>query len=149
KFPLRLIPFIIAMYFINYLEHTNRGIAGPRGLNQDLAMSASQFGFAAGIFFFGYLILEMPSHLALDKFGARLMLARILISWGIVAAAMAFVPDHGWLYVLRLLLGVAEAGFFPGVILYRTSWFPTATRARATALFMLAIPRSSVVGTPL
>src|SRR5699024_820647 len=105
----RLIPFFIAMYFINYLDRPNLGIAGPGGMNEDLAMSASQFGFAAGIFFFGYLILEVPSNLALHKFGARIWLARILISWGIVAAAMAFVPNHGWLYVLRFLLGVAEA----------------------------------------
>ena len=149
KVLMRLIPFVIAMYFINYLDRTNIGIAGPGGMNEDLAMNATQFGFAAGIFFFGYLILEVPSNLALHKFGARIWLARILISWGIVAAAMAFVPNHGWLYVLRFLLGVAEAGFFPGIILYLTYWFPTSMRARATALFMLAIPLSSVVGSPL
>ena len=129
KVLIRLIPFVIAMYFINYLDRTNIGIAGPGGMNEDLAMNATQFGFAAGIFFFGYLILEVPSNLALHKFGARIWLARILISWGIVAAAMAFVPNHGWLYVLRFLLGVAEAGFFPGIILYLTYWFPTSMRA--------------------
>jgi MFS family permease len=149
KVIVRLIPFIIAMYFINYLDRTNLGIAGPGGMNEDLAMNATQFGFAAGIFFFGYLILEVPSNLALHRFGARIWLARILISWGVVAGAMAFVPNHGWLYVLRFLLGVAEAGFFPGIILYLTYWFPTSMRARATALFMLAIPLSSVIGTPL
>lgn len=149
KVIVRLIPFIIAMYFINYLDRTNIGIAGPGGMSEDLALSATQFGFAAGVFFFGYLLLEVPSNLALHRFGARRWLARILISWGLVAALMAFVPNAFWLYVLRFLLGVAEAGFFPGIILYLTYWFPTSMRARATALFMLAIPLSSVVGSPL
>src|SRR5699024_1780131 len=103
----------------------------------------------AGLFFFGYLILEVPSKLALHKAGARLWLPRVLIRRGTVAAALAFVPNHSCLCSLRLLLGVAEAGFFPGVILYLTYWFPPSMRARATALFMLAIPLSSVVGTPL
>ncbi|RBP67196.1 D-galactonate transporter [Brevibacterium sanguinis] len=149
KVTLRLIPFIIVMYFINYLDRTNLGIAGPGGMNEELGLSATQFGFAAGVFFFGYLLLEVPSNLALHRFGARKWLARILVSWGLVAALMAFVPNAGWLYVLRFLLGVAEAGFFPGIILYLTYWFPSSTRARATALFMLAIPMSSVIGTPL
>ncbi|GAA4282525.1 MFS transporter [Brevibacterium daeguense] len=149
KITRRLIPFIILMYFINYLDRTNLGIAGPGGMNEDLGMTATQFGFAAGIFFFGYLLLEVPSNLALHRFGARRWLARILISWGAVASLMAFVPSPFWLYVLRFLLGVAEAGFFPGIILYLTYWFPTSTRARATALFMLAIPLSNVIGAPL
>ncbi|GAA4513970.1 MFS transporter [Brevibacterium yomogidense] len=149
KVTLRLIPFIVAMYFINYLDRTNIGIAGPGGMNEELGLTATQFGFAAGIFFFGYLLLEVPSNLALNRFGARLWLARILISWGLLASLMAFVPSPFWLYVVRFLLGVAEAGFFPGVILYLTFWFPLTVRARATALFLLAIPLSSVVGAPV
>ncbi|GAA4511772.1 MFS transporter [Brevibacterium yomogidense] len=145
----RLIPFIIAMYLINYLDRTNISIAGPGGMNEDLGLTATQFGFAAGIFFFGYLLLEVPSNLALHRFGARIWLARILISWGLVASAMAFVTNEYWLYGLRFLLGVAEAGFFPGIVLYLTYWFPARRRARATALFMLAIPLSNVVGAPL
>lgn len=149
KITRRIIPFIVAMYFINYLDRTNIGIAGPGGMNEDLGMTATQFGFASGIFFFGYLLLEVPSNLALHRFGARVWLARILISWGAIAAAMAFVPSATWLYVLRFLLGVAEAGFFPGIILYLTYWFPRNVRARATALFLLAIPLSNVIGAPL
>ncbi|WP_257944510.1 MFS transporter [Brevibacterium sp. Mu109] len=145
----RLIPFIIAMYFINYLDRTNISIAGPGGMNEELGLTATQFGFAAGIFFFGYLMLEVPSNLALHRFGARIWLARILISWGLVASAMAFVTNEYWLYALRFLLGVAEAGFFPGIVLYLTYWFPSSRRARATALFMLAIPLSNVIGAPL
>ncbi|GAB3293310.1 MFS transporter [Epidermidibacterium keratini] len=145
----RLMPFLILLYFINYLDRTNIGFAGPGGMNEELGLTATAFGFAAGIFFFGYLLLEVPSNLALHKFGARRWIARIMVSWGIVAAAMAFVPNAGWLYVLRFLLGVAEAGFFPGIILYLTFWFPERQRARATALFMVAIPLSSAIGAPL
>ena len=145
----RLIPFIVAMYFVNYLDRTNIGIAGPGGMNEELALTATQFGFAAGVFFFGYLLLEVPSNLALNKFGARIWLARILISWGALASLMAFVPNATWLYIVRFLLGVAEAGFFPGIILYLTFWFPATFRARATALFLIAIPLSSVIGAPV
>ena len=149
KITKRLIPFIVAMYFINYLDRTNIGIAGPGGMNEELGLTATQFGFAAGIFFFGYLLLEVPSNLALNKFGARIWLARILISWGALASLMAFVPNATWLYIVRFLLGVAEAGFFPGIILYLTFWFPKTFRARATALFLIAIPLSSVIGAPV
>lgn len=145
----RLIPFLIALYFINYLDRTNIGFAGPNGMNEALGLTATMFGLASGIFFVGYLLLEVPSNLALHKFGGRRWLARIIFSWGIVAALMAFVPNATWLYVLRFLLGVAEAGFFPGIILYMTYWFPKRARARATALFLLAIPLSTVVGAPL
>ncbi|MCI9887518.1 MFS transporter [Micrococcales bacterium 31B] len=144
----RVIPLIAIMYFVNYLDRTNIGIAGPAGMNDELGLSASQFGFAAGIFFFGYLLLEVPSNLALHRFGARRWLARILISWGVVASLMAFVSSPFWLYVARFFLGVAEAGFFPGIILYLTYWFPVSVRARATALFFLAIPMSNVIGAP-
>ncbi|MFC0359898.1 MFS transporter [Kytococcus schroeteri] len=149
KVTLRLIPFLIALYFVNYLDRTNIGFAGPNGMNAELGLTATMFGLASGIFFAGYLLLEVPSNLALHRFGARRWLARIIVSWGVLASLMAFVPGAGWLYVLRFLLGVAEAGFFPGIILYLTYWFPARERARATALFLLAIPLSTVVGTPL
>lgn len=145
----RLIPFLIALYFVNYLDRTNIGFAGPNGMSKELGLTATMFGLASGIFFAGYLLLEVPSNLALHKYGARRWLARIIISWGLVASAMAFVPNATWLYVARFALGVAEAGFFPGIILYLTYWFPKRERARATALFLLALPLSSVIGAPV
>lgn len=149
KITRRLMPFLIALYFVNYLDRTNIGLAGPNGMNAELGLTASMFGFASGIFFIGYLLLEVPSNLALHKLGARRWLARIIGSWGLVAACIAFVPNAPWLYALRFLLGIAEAGFFPGVILYLTYWFPKRERARATAWFMVAIPLSSVFGAPV
>ena len=141
----RLIPLLILLYFVNYLDRVNIGFAGPNGMNRELGLTATAFGLASGIFFLGYLLLEVPSNLALHRFGARRWLARILISWGILATAMAFVPNGTWLIVLRFLLGVAEAGFFPGIILYLTYWFPAAQRAKAVALFMAAVPVSSAI----
>ena len=149
KVALRLIPFLALLYFINYLDRTNIGFAGPNGMNEELGLTQAMFGLASGIFFFGYLLLEVPSNLALHKFGARIWIARILITWGILAAALAFVQGPNSLYVLRFLLGVAEAGFFPGIVLYMTFWFPAAERAKAMSLFLLAIPLSSVIGAPL
>ncbi|WP_153506440.1 MFS transporter [Cumulibacter manganitolerans] len=145
----RLLPFLMLLYFVNYLDRTNIAFAGPNGMNKELALTATAFGFASGVFFVGYLLLEVPSNMALHRFGARRWIARIMASWGIVAAGMTIVPNAGWLYVLRFLLGVAEAGFFPGIILYLTYWFPEKQRARATALFMAAIPLSSAIGAPL
>ncbi|NNM46434.1 MFS transporter [Knoellia koreensis] len=145
----RLTPFLALLYLVNYLDRTNIGFAGPNGMNDELGLTAKAFGFAAGVFFIGYLLLEVPSNMALHRFGARRWIARILVTWGIVAAAMAFVPNAGWLVALRFLLGVAEAGFFPGIILYLTFWFPQRDRARMTALFMAAIPLSSAIGAPL
>lgn len=142
----RLIPFLILLYFVNYLDRVNIGFAGPNGMNEDLAMSATMFGFASGIFFFGYLLLEVPSNIALHKFGGRRWLARIMLSWGIISTATAFVPNAEMLVVLRFLLGVAEAGFFPGIILYLTFWFPEKQRSRAISLFMIAVPVSTAVG---
>lgn len=145
----RLSPFLGLLYFINYLDRTNIGFAAPHGMNDALGFTASTFGLASGLFFVGYLLLEVPSNLALHKFGARRWIARIMVSWGIVASIMAFAPNAGTMYLLRFLLGVAEAGFFPGIILYLTYWFPKRERARAVALFMLAIPLSSVIGAPI
>jgi MFS family permease len=142
----RLVPLLILLYFVNYLDRVNIGFAGPNGMNEELGLSATLFGVAAGVFFIGYLILEVPSNLMLHRFGARRWIARILVSWGIIATIMAFAPNATVLIVLRFLLGVAEAGFFPGIILYLTYWFPAAQRARMTALFMTAVPISTALG---
>ncbi|HEV2505661.1 MAG TPA: MFS transporter [Mesorhizobium sp.] len=145
----RLMPFLGLLYFINYLDRTNIGFAAPHGMNDALGFDKAAFGLASGIFFIGYLLLEVPSNLILHKVGARRWIARIMVSWGIVASLMAFVPNALSMYGLRFLLGIAEAGFFPGIILYLTFWFPKRERARAVALFMIAIPVSSVIGSPL
>lgn len=149
KASLRLMPFVCLLYFFNYLDRVNIGFAGPNGMNAELGMSASAFGFVSGIFFLGYLLLEVPSNLALHRFGARRWLARIMITWGVLATLMAFVPNPTTMGILRFLLGVAEAGFFPGIILYLTFWFPAAERARAVAMFMTAIPISTAIGSTL
>lgn len=145
----RLIPFLGLLYFVNYLDRVNIAFAGPNGMNDDLALSATTFGFAAGIFFLGYLIFEVPSNIALNRFGGRRWLARIMVTWGVISTAIAFTPNAEVLILLRFLLGVAEAGFFPGIILYLTFWFPKRQRIRAVALFMAAIPISSAVGSTL
>jgi MFS family permease len=142
----RLVPLVILLYFVNYLDRVNISFAGPNGMNADLKMSATVYGIAAGVFFIGYLVLEVPSNLALHRFGARRWIARILVTWGIVATVMAFAPNATTLVVLRFLLGVAEAGFFPGIILYLTYWFPAAHRTRMTTWFMTAIPISTALG---
>jgi MFS family permease len=145
----RLVPFLALLYLVNYLDRTNIAFAGPNGMNADLGLSAAAFGFASGVFFIGYLLLEVPSNLALHRFGARRWIARILVTWGVVAAVMAFVPNAGWLYGLRFLLGIAEAGFFPGIILYLTFWVPARERGRMVALFMTAVPLSTAIGAPI
>lgn len=145
----RLIPFLVLLYIVNYLDRVNIAFAGPNGMNDELGMSAKMFGFASGIFFLGYLLLEVPSNIALHKFGGRRWLARIMVSWGIISAAIAFVPNAETLIVLRFLLGVAEAGFFPGIILYLTFWFPEKQRSRAVSLFMVAVPVSTAVGSTI
>jgi MFS transporter, ACS family, tartrate transporter len=144
----RLIPFMAVLYFVNYLDRTNIGFAELQ-MSEDLGLTSTMYGLASGLFFIGYLFFEVPSNLALHRFGARRWIARIMFSWGIVAAAMAFVPNAGTLYVLRILLGIAEAGFFPGMILYLTFWFPRRERTRFTAMFLAAIPLSSAIGSPI
>ena len=144
----RLLPILMALYFVNYLDRTNLGIAKAE-LSADLQLSATMFGLASGIFFIGYVLVEVPSNLALVRFGARRWLARIAVSWGVVAVAIAFAPNAGWLLALRFLLGVAEAGLFPGVVFFLGHWFPAAYRARIVGAFMLAIPIASAIGTPL
>ena len=144
----RLIPFLFLCYTINFLDRVNVGFAAL-AMNEDIGLSPAIFGAGAGIFFIGYLLFEIPSNLALQKFGARVWIARIMISWGIVAMAMALVAGPTSFYVMRFLLGVAEAGFFPGIILYLTYWFPMAERARIVSLFMAAVPIATVVGAPV
>ena len=116
KVSVRLVPFVALMFFINFLDRTAIGYAGPHGMEQDLGINAAQFGLASGIFFIGYIILEIPSNLALHKFGARRWLARIMVSWGIVATLFTWIQTVTHLYILRVLLGVAEAGFFLSLI---------------------------------
>jgi ACS family tartrate transporter-like MFS transporter len=144
----RLIPFLVLCYAVNFLDRVNVGFAGL-AMNEDLGFTPEVFGFGAGIFFVGYILFEIPSNLALHRFGARIWIARIMISWGLVATAMGFITDTTSFYALRFLLGVAEAGFFPGIILYLTYWFPREERARIVSLFMTAVPLATVVGGPL
>ncbi len=144
----RLIPFMMLLYFIAFLDRANVGFAAM-DMNRDLNISKTLYGFGSGAFFLGYFFFELPSNLCLDRFGARKWIARIMISWGIVAGATAFVVGAKSYITVRILLGVAEAGFFPGMILYLTYWFPTTIRARMTALFVAAIPISGIIGAPV
>jgi ACS family tartrate transporter-like MFS transporter len=131
----RLLPFLCLCYAVNFLDRVNVGFAAL-AMNEDLGFSPSIFGAGAGIFFVGYLLFEIPSNLALQHFGARIWIARIMVSWGLVATAMALVSGTASFYAMRFLLGVAEAGFFPGIILYLTYWFPAHERARIVSLFI-------------
>jgi ACS family tartrate transporter-like MFS transporter len=144
----RLLPFLCLCYVVNFLDRVNVSFAALH-MNADLGFSPSIYGAGAGIFFVGYILFEIPSNLALQRFGARIWIARIMISWGVVATAMAFVHSETSFYAMRFLLGVAEAGFFPGIILYLTYWFPAATRARIVSLFMAAVPLATVIGGPV
>ena len=144
----RLVPFLILCYFVAYLDRVNVGFAALT-MNKDLGISATAYGLGAGIFFFTYFIFEVPSNLFLERFGARKWIARIMLTWGLLSGAMAFITGETSFYVVRLLLGAAEAGFFPGIIFYLTLWFPAAYRARIVGYFMAAIPLSSVIGAPI
>lgn len=144
----RIVPFIVVLYFIAFLDRVNIGFAALT-MNKDVGLSPSVFGFGAGIFFLGYFLFEVPSNLILHKLGARVWIARVMVTWGLVSAAMALVQGPVSFYVLRFLLGLAEAGFFPGVILYLTYWFPAKRRAAVTALFMAAAPISTAIGSPI
>src|SRR5215212_8907690 len=153
----RLVPFLILCYFVAYLDRVNVGFAALT-MNKDLGLSQTAFGFGAGIFFIAYFIFEVPSNLLLERFGARKWIARIMLSWGLLSGAMAFIPaisratglgnEHAF-YLVRVLLGAAEAGFFPGIIFYLTLWFPSMYRARIVGYFMAAIPLSTVIGAPI
>ncbi|HEY8256431.1 MAG TPA: MFS transporter [Gemmatimonadales bacterium] len=144
----RLLPFLFLLYIVCFLDRVNIGFAALQ-MNHDLGFSPAVYGFGAGIFFLGYVLFEVPSNLMLARVGARRWIARIMITWGIIASAMMFVRGPLSLFALRFLLGAAEAGFFPGMIYYLSGWFPAAERARAIARFMVAIPLSGVVGGPL
>lgn len=149
KIAIRIVPFVALMFFINFLDRTAISFAAPNGMEADLGLTAAQFGFASGVFFIGYLVLEVPSNLALHKFGARIWLARIMITWGIVSLLFTWVQNYPQLVGLRFLLGIAEAGFFPGAILFLSTWVPARHRGKMLALFYLAQPLTSVIGSPL
>ena len=144
----RLIPFMGLLYFVAFLDRVNIGFAALT-MNADLGLTPHMFGFASGIFFIGYVLFEVPSNIVMERVGARLWIARIMLTWGLLSAGTAFVSSPNQLYVLRFLLGVAEAGFFPGMILYLTYWFPAAWRARILSAFMIALPVSSAIGNPV
>src|SRR4051794_13180124 len=153
----RLMPFLFVCYFVAYLDRVNVGFAKLQ-MNAALGMSEAAYGLGAGLFFVAYFLLEVPSNLALERFGARLWIARIMFSWGLISALFAFIKPIAsatglsteWVFfILRFLLGIAEAGFFPGIIFFLTLWFPSVYRARVVSLFMLAIPFSSIVGAPI
>ena len=145
---LRIVPFLMICYFIAFVDRVNAGFAALQ-MNKDIGLTAAAFGLGGGLFYITYVLFEAPSNLAMAKVGARIWIARIMISWGIVSGCMALVVGPYSFYAVRLLLGAAEAGFFPGVILYLTYWFPSEYRGRIVALFMVAIPLSSFLGSPI
>ena len=144
----RLLPFLLLMYVIAFIDRTNIGFA-EESLEIHAGLSTAAYAFGAGLFFIGYAVFEVPSNLIMHRVGARWWMARIMITWGIVAALFMFTTGPTMFYILRFLLGVAEAGFFPGVILYLTYWFPRRRRAQATALFYMGLPIANIVGGPL
>ena len=144
----RLLPFLLLLYFISWLDRANVSFAALQ-MNIDLGFSAAVYGFGAGIFFIGYALLEIPSNLLMIRVGPRLWIARIMVTWGLISASMMFVQGERSFYAMRFLLGVAEAGFLPGIIYYLSQWFPAPVRGRAVSLFMIAIPLSIVIGGPL
>jgi len=145
---LRLIPFIVLLYILNYIDRVNISFA-KEGLQHSLDLSNQAYGFGAGVFFLSYFIFEVPSNLLMDRVGARRWLARIMISWGLISSAMMFVRGEWSFYALRFLLGAAEAGFAPGVLLYLTYWLPLKDQAKAVAWFLTSIALSGVIGSPL
>ena len=148
KVGLRLIPFLCICYIVAFIGRVNVGFAAL-SMSGDLGLSPTAFGFGSGLFFIGYFLFEVPSNLLLERFGARLWIARVMVTWGIISMGCAFVAGQNSFYALRFLLGVAEAGFFPGLILYLTYWFPKRYRGRVTAGFMIAIPVASFIAAPL
>src|SRR6266436_4677439 len=148
KVRLRILPFVFLLYVVSYLDRINIGFAALT-MNKELGITSQQFGLLAGIFFFGYFFFEIPSNLLLHKIGARIWIARILITWGAVAMLTGFVHTVHQLYVARFLLGLAEAGYFPGIILYLTYWFRQREQAQAIALFLTGMPVTSILGAPI
>lgn len=148
KVVLRIVPFLVLCYVFSYLDRVNVGFAKLQ-MSDDLGLSESAYGLGAGLFFIGYFLFEVPSNLMLQRVGARTWIARIMITWGLVSGAFMLVTNETTFYALRFLLGAAEAGFYPGVILYCTYWFPSHRRARVIAMFMSAIPVAGIFGNPL
>lgn len=148
KLQLRLIPFLFLLYVVAYVDRINIGFAALT-MNKELGITSQQYGWAAGIFFIGYFLFEIPSNLMLHKVGARVWIARILLSWGLVATLTGLVESVHQLYIARILLGVTEAGYFPGIVLYLTYWFPQRHQARTLGLFLTGNPVSSIVGAPV
>jgi MFS family permease len=148
KLKRRILPFLFLLYVVAFIDRTNIGFAALT-MNKELAITSQQFGMVAGIFFFGYFLFEIPSNLLLHRIGARIWIARILITWGILAALTGFVHSVHQLYVVRFLLGLAEAGYFPGIVLYLTYWFGQRGRAEAVALVLTGLPITSIAGAPL
>lgn len=144
----RLVWVLVLLYVINYLDRVNVGFAALT-MNADIGLSSAAYGLGAGLFFIGYFLFEVPSNLIMHRVGAQVWMARIMISWGVLATASAFIQGAATFYLVRFLLGIAEAGFFPGVVLYLTYWFPRAQRAKITSLFMLGVPLASVFGAPV
>jgi MFS family permease len=148
KLRIRLLPFLFALYVVAFIDRINLGFAALT-MNRELAITSQQFGFAAGIFFWGYFLFEIPSNLVLHKIGARVWIARILITWGAVATLTGFVQSPNQLYIARFALGLAEAGYFPGIVLYLGYWFRQREKAQAIALILMGIPLASVLGAPI
>src|SRR4051812_39568652 len=148
KVAVRLIPVLLGLYIVAYLDRVNVTFAQDK-LESDLGFSGAVYGFGAGVFFIAYFLLEVPSNLALHRFGARKWIARIMITWGVISSCMLFVRGEWSFYALRFLLGMAEAGFFPGMILYLSFWFPARERAKAVGFFMSAIAISYAIGAPI
>jgi len=148
RIALRLIPYMFVLYIVAYMDRVNVGFAAM-DIQRQLHFSNTEYGTGAGIFFLGYALCDLPSTLLLRRVGTRLWIARIMISWGFISAGMVYMATPHSFYLLRLLLGVAEAGFVPGMLLYLTFWFPSHERARAVALFMTATSLAGVVGSPL
>jgi len=144
----RILPFLFVCYVVSYLDRVNVGFAALT-MNAHIGLTATSFGIGAGLFFLGYFLAEIPSNLIMMRVGARLWIARIMITWGLVSAATAFVTGPVQFGIARFLLGLGEAGFVPGVFLYLSLWFPSAVRARATSLFLLGIPVANIIGSPI
>ncbi len=144
----RLIPFLVLLYILAFIDRVNLGYAKLQ-MTDELRFSDAVYGFGAGIFFIGYVLLEIPGTLLVERWSARLWISRIMVTWGIIATLMGFVHTVGQFYTLRFLLGLAEAGFYPGVIIYLTHWFPERQRSKAIALFMVGSPIANIIGSPI
>ncbi|NML32763.1 MFS transporter [Paraburkholderia antibiotica] len=144
----RLVPLLLLCYVVAYLDRVNVGFA-KLPMASDLQLSDAVYGFGAGVFFLGYFLFEIPSNLILHRVGARIWIARIMVTWGLISCLTMFVSSPTWFYIMRFALGVAEAGFFPGIIVYLTCWFPAHRRARMTSRFIVAVPLSGMIGGPL